>query len=297
MLGLVPFDFAKCATVVSELNIILEHNTRVQGECRAGYYVLPKIDTTSFDQVFNHSCSLNSGYSLYNRNYIIPMKYGVVYQNAEVTMEHNTKNPGDCKDGYYVLPKIDTSSFDQVFNHSCSLNSGYSLYNRNYIIPMKYGVVYQNAEVTLCDNGYFNGTSCVQYDQGNCPNNYVDLALNTNTIVALNANNACDSGYTKRSNESPCLGEDNTTTPTCMVMCGSGYVYDNGECVSLLCQYSPNVLETAAGNFNVYANHTTTPFLTAKYSGGNCYLKLKEGAATTNGINFIINNTTYHIKN
>lgn len=234
MLGLVPFDFAKCATVVSELNIILEHNTRVQGECRAGYYVLPKIDTTSFDQVFNHTCSLNSGYSLYNRNYIIPMKYGVVYQNAEVT---------------------------------------------------------------LCDNGYFNGTSCVQYDQGNCPNNYVDLALKTDTIVALNTSNACDSGYTKRSNESPCLGDDDTTTPTCMVMCGSGYAYNNGECVSLLCQYSPNILESAAGNFNIYANHTTTPFLTAKYSGGNCYLKLQEGAVTMNGINFIINNTTYHIKN
>ena len=83
-------------------------------------------------------------------------------------------------------------------------------------IPDDFAAVYNgfingNA-VTLCDNGYLSGGSCVSYTAGDCINGYYDTAINTNTFAEL-TNGNCSSPYAKYTRTTRC---DNNPGDTCV---------------------------------------------------------------------------------
>ena len=285
-------DFAWGAAVYSSLAVSIEHNAVEKGVCNTGYHVMPKIESSTFDKVFKHGCILNSGYVLTNNDYLKPVSTGITMSNTVVSIEHNAVEKGVCNTGYHVMPKIESSTFDNVFKHGCTLNSGYSLRNTTMLKPVSTGVVLSNVSVTLCEDGYWNGSACTQYQQGNCPEYYRDSGVNPNTFVAQN-NNSCSSGY---SVQDRVLCTPDTTSLTCMQMCNSGYIYtDAGICQSVICPYGTGFLESGVGSFQMYINQQTNPFITARVGEGKCYLNLKSGAGTENSINIRMNGTTYHI--
>jgi len=132
---------------------------------------------------------------------------------------------------------------------------------------------------TLCDNGYYNGSSCVNYSQGNCKDNYINAAINSSTFTDQ-TNDSCADGYFAFETD---------------YSCSSGYKYTSSGRCARLCSLGDSSSKSIAGRIvSLFATPQTTPFLTVGYNTGKCYISLSSGTTNTDGMNIKINNTTYH---
>ena len=208
----------------------------------------------------------------------------------EVQLFHTSKPvQGTCPNDTYQL-NLSTNTYQHFLFANGTAGCAANSYNPGFVNGIMVG-----DEETLCDDGYFNGSSCVAYTQGTCPDDYLNMPLSTNSVLALN-NGSCNNGYTQTEVEGSCMGEA-TQTASCFTLCNSGFAYTaTGACENIRCSFGNGVLESGSGhNFAMYSTQQTVPTLIS-YSGlDKCYINLKAGAVKGNGINIITRGRTYHL--
>lgn len=147
----------------------------------------------------------------------------------------------------------------------------------------------QQLPVTLCDNGYFNGDSCVPYapDTENCPSGYNKMFVNSSVQRVLDT---CPDGtHLISDNQISVWSYPYDSVPDTMVavrLCDSGYDMNYmGDCTALCAVSNTGVnmqyLRTSTGLvFPVYVKKLTTPSLNVKAGSRQCYINLVPGSGS-----------------
>jgi len=284
-------DFAQCAQITGpQITLVHASLPSDNGTCPNNTYKITISDTMKSYMLFVEGMKkCPSGY--------VKTGFNGLTMGSNGTFTHNTENHTNCtRTGYYDIPSLQATTYSKMSGKSCIGGTAYTYRPDNppQIVPASEGTVTGTA-VALCENGYLNNGTCTVYSKGNCPDDYLNMALNTNTITALNNSN-CNSGYTKTEIESPCIGS-RTTTSTCVSLCNVGYEYTStGACANIQCPYGTGMLESGIGrSFQMYTGKQTTPTLVSRFGADKCYINLAPGVATGNAINIRTNGTTYHV--
>ena len=281
--------------------------------CPSGYATLDAekhIDTTyktfsesTFMAVEDGLCKIG-GYSLIEiPDDIRPVFNGFVMGNEVKVCDNGYQpNNGDCvpytkgtcngdANVHDWNLALDSASFMATEDGLCKIG-GYSIIEIPDDLYPKYNGFVMGSEIALCTNGYrSNNTSCVDYAMGECPTNYVDLALNDNTFAKL-TDGACASGYSKYVINQQC--NQNTTDSMCAILCSNGLEYtDVGTCAAL-CPSEHHTLKTSTGlSFPLYATKQITPSINIQMGDDICYVNLVNGRAS-DAINVQYDNKIYH---
>ena len=197
---------------------------------------------------------------------------------------------GSCQNNYEDLA-LNSASFVAETNGMCAFG-GYTVIEvPDDIVPIYNGFV-TGAEVTLCSNGYLsNNGSCVTYSAGDCPTDYVDLALNADTMTTL-SNGVCPTNYSKYTINQQC--DANTDDAVCAILCANGLNYtDIGTCAEF-CPGPHHTLKTSTGlAIPIYATKQITPSINIQLGENVCYVNMVPGRAS-NAINVQYDNQIYH---
>lgn len=137
--------------------------------------------------------------------------------------------------------------------------------------------------VTLCDNGYFDGVSCVPYapDSENCPSGYNRMF--SNALLRRVVGTCPDGTYAVSDNEITVWSYPYDSTPDTTIavrLCDSGYDMNyQGNCAALCAISNTGVsmqyMRTSTGLvFPVYAKKLTTPSLNVKAGNRQCYVNM-----------------------
>ena len=174
-------------------------------------------------------------------------------------------------------------------NGECK-TSGYSIKEIPDDLYAIYNGFLSGSVVTLCPNGHWVGNKCTEYEDGDCPTNYKDLAIGDKFTTL--SDGACPDSYQTYTINQQC--DENVTDNICAILCDGGLQYtDIGTCASL-CGAGVTVLKTGNGlNFPMYSTKQITPSINIKYGDDVCYVNLVTGAGD-DAINVKYDNQTYH---
>ena len=196
---------------------------------------------------------------------------------------------GSCETDYQDIA-LNMASFMDVENGLCK--NGFSLKEMPFDLVPIYNGFLLGSKVTLCSNGFLvNNSSCSTYSAGDCPQDYQDLSLDTNTLTTL-TNGSCGTGYTRFAINQQCNA--NTNDAICGILCSDNLEYtDIGTCAEL-CSGEYTTLRTSTGLiFPMYATKQITPSINIGIGNNVCYVNLVPGQAD-NAINIRYDNQTYH---
>ena len=204
---------------------------------------------------------------------------------------HNVFANATCDNGYTQITNVNVATFTAVVNGKCPFG-GYSVKQiPDELYGIYNGFTYGSTS-TLCADGYLaNGSTCTAYAQGDCPNNYKNLALNNSTFTTL-TDGACASGYKKYTINQQC--NTNTTDTMCAILCSGDMEYtDIGTCADL-CPGDHHTLRTSTGLIlPMYAEKQITPSINIQMGENVCYVNLLSGASN-DAINVSYDGATYH---
>lgn len=145
------------------------------------------------------------------------------------------------------------------------------------------------------DSGQQIALGTITHTQGDCPDGYLDLAVNDDSFFKLNTSGACSGGY--KYTTAQCKSEMPDSPMICGILCEDGLEYtDVGTC-SALCAGEHKTLRTNTGlSYPLYATKSVTPSLNIKSGDTTCYINLISGTQT-DAINIKYNNKIYHTVN
>ena len=177
----------------------------------------------------------------------------------------------------------------------------YGIYYTNVVMaPMDGkcdgGFVIKNVDGITSANGFTAGSgitlNTITHTQGDCPNEYYDLAVNDNTFFKLNQSGTCTNGVSYTSEQ--CRASMPDAPGICAILCSNGLEYtDVGTCAEL-CPGEHHTLKTSTGlSFPLYATKQVTPSINIQMGENVCYVNLINGRAS-NAINVQYNNKIYH---
>ena len=171
----------------------------------------------------------------------------------------------------------------------------------------------ETSGVTICDNGYFNGSTCVAYSENIeiCPMGYRDV-FDTDSIRLLPDGADCPTGATVLGAYDGAHDEDENqiyiwsypyaNTPDNMIalrMCSVGYEMNYlGNCVALCSVPGVRYLRTDTGVvMPVYNSKLTTPSINIRVGTSKvCYVNLQP-ESSTGAVNIEYNDVLYHTVN
>ena len=145
-------------------------------------------------------------------------------------------------------------------------------------------------------NGFSSGTgiafSEVTYSQGDCPDGYIDLAVDDGSFFKINTNGTCTNGY--RYTTEQCKDKMPNTPVMCGILCDTGLEYTEVGTCAELCKSEHNTLKTSTGlAYPMYATKSVTPSINLRIDESVCYVNLISGTES-NSINIKYNNQLYH---
>ncbi len=202
----------------------------------------------------------------------------------------------ECPDGTSGLTTINSDTFISPINNICK--AGYSIIQIDDTVftPLFTGTLSGNA-ITLCSNGHYVNGTCVDWDAGECPNNYNDMGLADTTFSNTTAG-SCATGYTTYEIESAC--SDNTSASICaIVSCSDNETLTSVGACGTPCTAGATALkirktDNTILSFPLWSSKLVTPSLNIQVSNGNvCYVNLTAGTGT-DALNINYNGTIYH---
>lgn len=200
----------------------------------------------------------------------------ITTSTVEYSCQSYANNQGTCPESYVSHDVPGLMSTDM--NGNCSEN----------IRKVRSKGLFMTADlpVTLCDNGYFDGTACVSYvaDSENCPSGYVKSFVNQSVRRVLGE--CPDGAYMIDDNQITVWAYPYDSTPDTTIvvrLCDSGYDMNYlGDCAALCTVSNTGVktqyLRTDTGLvFPVYGKKLTTPSLNIKTGNRQCYVNMVPG--------------------
>lgn len=145
-------------------------------------------------------------------------------------------------------------------------------------------------------NGHTDGDGIAlaetTYTQGDCPDGYVDLAVDDGSFFKINTNGTCTNGY--RYTTEQCKDKMPNTPVMCGILCDTGLEYTEVGTCAELCNVEHNTLKTSTGlAYPIYATKSVTPSINLRIGESVCYVNLISGTES-NSINIKYNNQLYH---
>ena len=145
-------------------------------------------------------------------------------------------------------------------------------------------------------NGYSSGDGIAlaetTYTQGDCPDGYVDLAVNDDSFFKVNTSGSCTNGYKYTTEQ--CKTDMPNSPMICGILCESGFEYTEVGTCAELCPAGHNSLRTSTGlAYPMYATKSVTPSINLRIGETVCYVNLISGTAS-NSLNIKYNNKLYH---
>lgn len=270
--------------------------------CSDGFEEITYISNSIFMPVNDGYDSLckNSGYSVREiPSDIYPVFPGELVGDPISLCTNGQMIDGECvayETGIcntdYVKMFVDSQFMPLNYGYdSLCQSSGFSVRQIPSDLYPVYSASLVGDPVTLCTNGYMSNGTCVEYVAGECPANYVDLALNDNIFTRL-TNGVCASGY--RSYTTSPLCDENTTDSMCAILCSDNLLYtDIGTCASI-CSGEYTTLRTSTGLiYPMYSEKQITPSINIGMGENVCYVNLLPGQSD-GAINIQYDNKIYH---
>lgn len=193
------FGAASCSDNFSKVDYVNASTfvAPVEGVCQIGGYSLITIPD-EFEIIYN-------GFTLGPT--VTVCDNGVLIGN-----ECSTYSQGVCASDNYNTA-VNTSTFMAEADGVCQIG-GYSIKEIPDDLTPVYNGFVLGAEVALCDNGHWSGTTCVPNasGEGNCIENYYDTGINASTFAEL-TNKNCTSPYVKYTQTTRC---DHNPGDTCV---------------------------------------------------------------------------------
>ena len=200
--------------------------------CPSGYYktligsatfAAPTLELKSCMNSYNDTVMSDLFYPIYNG---VLVSFGASLCGPDEHFASGACKPrvqGRCNDGFYqtLISGITFSS------PSAELNECTNSYNQ-YELPELLSPIYNgglvNFGATLCGvDQYLSDDICVSRSQGDCPENFYDLAISDTTMMPRE-NALCATGYNSFWLTANCASND-TQFSMCATLCDAGLTY------------------------------------------------------------------------
>lgn len=202
-----------------------------------------------------------------------------------------------CPSGYYkTLIGSATFSAPTLELKSC-MNSYDDTVMSDLFYPIYNGVLVSFG-VTLCGaDQYLSDGTCVSRSQGDCPENFYDLAISDTTMMPRE-NALCATGYKSFWLTANCASND-TQFSMCATLCDAGLTYTGTGACSAMCSVNPGrgVTLNGVGGLSIplYSTRMTAPSVNvATTNGGVCYGNLVPGTMR-GAINVTVSGKNYYV--
>lgn len=274
--------------------------------CPSGYYKTlidsatfsaPALELKSCKNSYDDTVMSDLFYPIYNG---VLVNFGASLCGPDEQFGSGACQPrvqGRCSDGFYqTLIGGNTFSSPSAELNEC-MNS-YNQYELPELLSAIYNGVLVNFGATLCGaDQYLSDGTCVSRSQGDCPENFYDLAISDTTMMPRE-NALCATGYKSFWLTANCASND-TQFSMCATLCDAGLTYTGTGACSAMCSVNPGRGVTLNGlggmSIPLYSTRMTAPSVNiATTNGGVCYGNLVPGTMR-GAINVTVSGKNYYI--